>query len=125
MHIRPHDALIAAAAAAGVPCFCFTSAESSHSSLGTDSKRVQTAHEPSYLVKHLLADMPPVTERVKLMRKNQAPQSQSENNKRFEQSNVRTSAPAPALQAVQYNPARCQAALMCPPAAAAAGAGTD
>ena len=50
---------------------------------------LQTAHEPSYLVKHLLADMPPVTERVKLMRRNQAPQSQSDNHKRFEQSNVR------------------------------------
>ena len=30
--------------------------------------RVQTAHDPQYLVKHLLSDLPAVTERVKSMR---------------------------------------------------------
>ena len=29
---------------------------------------VQTAHDPQYLVKHLLSDLPAVTERVKSMR---------------------------------------------------------
>ena len=61
----------------------------------------QTAHESSYLVKHLLADLPPVTERVKLMRRNQAPQSQSENRQRLEQSNVRTRLRQPRAQRQQ------------------------
>ena len=29
---------------------------------------MQTAHDPQYLVKHLLSDLPAVTERVKAMR---------------------------------------------------------
>lgn len=33
-----------------------------------EHKFFKTAHEPSYLVKHLLAGLPPVAERVKLMR---------------------------------------------------------
>ena len=33
-----------------------------------EHKFFKTAHEPSYLVKHLLAGLPPVTERVRLMR---------------------------------------------------------
>lgn len=41
---------------------------------------LQTAHEPSYLVKHLLGSLPPVVERVKLMRKGQAPNGSSEDN---------------------------------------------
>ena len=41
---------------------------------------MQTAHEPSYLVKHLLGSLPPVVERVKLMRKGQAPNGSSEDN---------------------------------------------
>ena len=58
---------------------------------------MQTAHEPSYLVKHLLSELPPVTTRVQMMRSNQAPQSQSENRARSAQSNVR----GPDLQAGQ------------------------
>lgn len=41
---------------------------------------LQTAHEPSYLVKHLLGSLPPVVERVKLMRKGQAPNGSLEEN---------------------------------------------
>lgn len=41
---------------------------------------VQTAHEPSYLVKHLLGSLPPVVDRVKLMRKGQAPNGSQEDN---------------------------------------------
>ena len=33
-----------------------------------EHKFLKTAHEPTYLVKHLLAGLPPVTERVRLMR---------------------------------------------------------
>ena len=33
-----------------------------------EHKFFKTAHEPSYLVKHLLAGLPPVTERVRVMR---------------------------------------------------------
>jgi len=33
-----------------------------------EHKFFKTAHEPSYLVKHLLSGLPPVTERVRLMR---------------------------------------------------------
>ncbi len=40
----------------------------------------QTAHEPSYLVKHLLGNLPPVVDRVKLMRKGQAPNGSQEDN---------------------------------------------
>ena len=53
------------------------------------SSGVQTAHEPSYLVKHLLGELPPVTTRVQMMRANQAPQSQADNRARNAQSNVR------------------------------------
>lgn len=41
---------------------------------------MQTAHEPSYLVKHLLGSLPPVVDRVKLMRKGQAPNGSQEDN---------------------------------------------
>lgn len=41
---------------------------------------LQTAHEPSYLVKHLLGNLPPVVDRVKLMRKGQAPNGSQEDN---------------------------------------------
>lgn len=45
-----------------------------------EHKFFKTAHEPSYLVKHLLGSLPPVVERVKLMRKGQAPNGSSEDN---------------------------------------------
>lgn len=54
---------------------------------------LQTAHEPSYLVKHLLGSLPPVVDRVKLMRKGQAPNGSSEDNLvKMAQSQVRLSA---------------------------------
>ena len=34
----------------------------------TPRSSAQTAHDPQYLVKHLLSDLPAVTERVKAMR---------------------------------------------------------
>lgn len=49
---------------------------------------VQSAHDSSYLVKHLLAGMPPVTERVKQMRQGRAPNSQSDVQSRNIQSQV-------------------------------------
>ena len=53
---------------------------------------LQTAHEPSYLVKHLLGSLPPVVDRVKLMRKGQAPNgSQEDNFAKMAQSQVHTS----------------------------------
>ena len=69
---------------------------------------MQTAHEPSYLVKHLLSEMPPVTTRVQMMRSNQAPQSQSENRARSAQSNVRWS---PASHEVW--PVMCHGCSLC------------
>jgi len=36
--------------------------------MGSTVLCVQTAHDPQYLVKHLLSDLPAVTERVKSMR---------------------------------------------------------
>ena len=40
----------------------------------------QTAHEAGYLVKHLIGGLPPVVERVRLMRKGQAPNGSMEDN---------------------------------------------
>lgn len=45
-----------------------------------EHKFFKTAHEPSYLVKHLLGSLPPVVDRVKLMRKGQAPNGSQEDN---------------------------------------------
>lgn len=45
-----------------------------------EHKFFKTAHEPSYLVKHLLGNLPPVVDRVKLMRKGQAPNGSQEDN---------------------------------------------
>lgn len=52
-----------------------------------EHKFFKTAHEPGYLVKHLLAGLPPVTERVKLMRAGKAG-SASENIHMAAQSQV-------------------------------------
>lgn len=50
---------------------------------------MQTAHEPSYLVKHLLGGLPPVVDRVRLMRKGQGPNGSIEdNNAKMAQSQV-------------------------------------
>lgn len=45
-----------------------------------EHKFFKTAHEPSYLVKHLLGSLPPVVDRIKLMRKGQAPNGSQEDN---------------------------------------------
>ena len=55
---------------------------------------MQTAHDAAYLVKHLLAGMPAVTERVQQMRAGRAPQSQSDNQAR----NIQSQACSPALR---------------------------
>ena len=69
---------------------------------------LQTAHEPSYLVKHLLGNLPPVVERVKLMRKGQAPNGSSEDNfAKMAQSQV---APAPV---VCWHPAGALKSCLC------------
>ena len=38
-----------------------------------EHKFFKTAHEPGYLVKHLLAGLPPLTDRVQIMRTGRAP----------------------------------------------------
>lgn len=45
-----------------------------------EHKFFKTAHEPGYLVKHLLGSLPAVVDRVKLMRKGQAPNGSQEDN---------------------------------------------
>lgn len=45
-----------------------------------EHKFFKTAHEPSYLVKHLLGGLPPVVDRVRLMRKGQGPNGSIEDN---------------------------------------------
>ena len=47
---------------------------------------LQTAHDPGYLVKHLLSGLPPVVERVKRMRGGTAPNSCDENHSKMMQS---------------------------------------
>ena len=54
-----------------------------------EHKFFKTAHEPSYLVKHLLAGLPPVTERVRLMRAGKGNHSARENQAMAAQSQVR------------------------------------
>ncbi|KAK9817257.1 hypothetical protein WJX72_011944 [[Myrmecia] bisecta] len=51
-----------------------------------EHKFFKTAHDPSYLVKHLLAGLPPVTERVRLMRTGKAPNTCVDNQEKMAQS---------------------------------------
>ncbi len=44
---------------------------------------VQTAHDPQYLVKHLLSDLPAVTERVKAMRQARGGSNVEDNKNRM------------------------------------------
>ena len=53
-----------------------------------EHKFFKTAHEPSYLVKHLLAGLPPVTERVRLMRAGKGNHTARENQAMAAQSQV-------------------------------------
>ena len=79
---------------------------------------MQTAHEPGYLVKHLLGSLPPVVDRVKLMRKGQAPNgSQEDNFAKMAQSQVKFIA-----QVVHYTSAElAQLTHLCSSHAACAG----
>ena len=78
---------------------------------------LQTAHEPSYLVKHLLGSLPPVVERVKLMRKGQAPNGSSEDNLvKMAQSQVRslTQSSLASLQLALLHPCNAASGLQRP-----------
>lgn len=69
---------------------------------------MQTAHEPSYLVKHLLGSLPPVVDRVKLMRKGQAPNgSQEDNFAKMAQSQVSHASVAASLFTCHHLPSPC------------------
>lgn len=56
-----------------------------------EHKFFKTAHEPSYLVKNLLAGLPPVAERVKLMRAGKGQQPVAEQHHADAQSQVHSS----------------------------------
>ena len=53
-----------------------------------EHKFFKTAHEPGYLAKHLLSGLPPVTERVRLMRSGHAPAGRADNLAQAAQSQV-------------------------------------
>ena len=64
---------------------------------------MQTAHDSSYLVRNLLNNLPPVTERVRQMRQGKAPTRCSENELKGAQSQVDTwSSYLPGLESSTY-----------------------